>query len=130
MSLKIRIRRNAPSHHLNEWFGAGTSGGTGMLGSSATNGQPYCEYKIIPLSFNLQQRGNSTKEDFGEFPINIGQYVYGNCVYDDKEHHGRILSFYEEEGKNDEIKYVYILDQNREIVPLYPESIYVKEKDI
>ena len=121
----IKIRK--PRKKLNEWYGAGFSD-SNILGSSAgKSGQPYCEYRILPLSFNLQQKGNSSKEDFRDWPINIGQYVYGKCVYDKKEHHGRILNFYYEEGKNDLIKYIFILDQNREIVPLMPETVYVRE---
>lgn len=116
---------------LLEWYGAGagSTADSNVMGRSAgSSTQPYFQYSILPLSFDLQQKGNSTKLDLEEFPIIIGDFVTGTCFFDKKKHKGKILSFYREEGSTD-IKHVNILDDDtREILPLDPDTVRKYEK--
>lgn len=117
----MRLRRK----HLNEYYGQGFTGPSGSSSSSTLGSQPYCEYRILPLNHSLEQKGNSSKTQLHEFPIRVGDSVYGKCLYDGKIHSGKISRFYYEEGST-KIKYVYIIDQNAELVPLYPLTIKKK----
>lgn len=116
-----RIRKSP----LNEYYGQGFTGPSGSSSSSTLGSQPYCEYRILPLTHSLEQKGNSTKTNLHEFPIRVGDAVYGKCLYDGKIHTGKISRFYYEEGST-LIKYVYIIDQNAELVPLYPSTVKKK----
>lgn len=67
-------------------------------------------YKIMPLSFNLQQRGNDCKtKKYNKCKFNIGDNVRGTCLEDKKEHTGRITNILF--STNTEVPYlVYIID--------------------
>lgn len=115
---KIRIKRR-----LNETYGMSFVGPSGSNGSTSSNGMPYCEYRILPLLHNLEQKGNSSNINLKKNNrLYLGEHVYGICTYDDKVHHGVIQRFYREEGSL-KISLIYILDQNSQVVPLYPNSI-------
>lgn len=59
-------------------------------GSTRNNG---FLYKIMPLSFNLQQRGNDIKiKKYNKCKFNIGDNVKGLCIDDQKYHSGRITN--------------------------------------
>ena len=59
-------------------------------GSTRNNG---FLYKIMPLSFNLQQRGNDVKtKKYNKCKFNIGDNVKGLCIDDQKYHTGRITN--------------------------------------
>ena len=47
-------------------------------------------YNILPLQFNLQQKGNTKPNDKGVFKYYVGDYVTGICEYDDNQHNGII----------------------------------------
>lgn len=76
-------------------------------GSTRNNG---FLYKIMPLSFNLQQRGNDFKvKKYNKCKFNIGDNVRGLCLEDKKEHSGRITNILY--STNTEVPYlVYIID--------------------
>lgn len=106
-------------------YGVGFSGPSGSSGSTSSTGQPYCEYRILPLSHNLEQKGNTNK-DTNIVYISIGNKVSGKCVYDNKIHYGTITRLFVPEGSV-LVSLVYILDENSQIVPLYPETIKIKK---
>lgn len=78
------------------------------------------EYRLMPLSFNLQQKGN-TKSNLNiksRVKFNVSDYVSGICYYDKKEHSGEILNIIYDEKTNKPIS-VYILDdENKFVLPL------------
>lgn len=75
------------------------------------------EYKLMPLSFNLQQKGNdSLHPDLnGRFSYNHGDLVAGTCVYDKKEHYGTIINILYNEKTNKPV-IAYILDADSSLV--------------
>ena len=76
------------------------------------------EYRIMPLSFNLQQRGNSKIKYEKRVKFNVSDRVTGICYYDKKEHSGQILNIVYNEETNKPIT-AYILDnENKFVLPL------------
>ena len=69
------------------------------------------QYKLMPLSFNLQQKGNSHISLYTDIrhEFNIGDIVQGLCLYDQKEHIGYITQIIYDEKTNNPIS-VYIID--------------------
>ena len=69
------------------------------------------QYKLMPLSFNLQQKGNSkvyaSTDERNKF--NIGDIVTGLCLYDSKQHIGYITQIIYDEKTNKPLS-VYIMD--------------------
>lgn len=85
------------------------------------------QYKILPLSFNLQQKGNdiNTKR-FNKCSFNIGDYVYGYDINDDI-HYGNILRI--KINIHNKITRIYILDEDtRKQVSLIPDTVQIKRK--
>lgn len=107
--------KHIPIKPLNEYVG--------NMGYSSTIGGrsfPMFQYTIRAFNKDLEQKsGMNGNEDFS---ILIGHKVKGVCAYDNKEHEGVIKSFFKDKGGT-EIKYVYIIDQNSQMVPLWPETI-------
>lgn len=108
--MKVRIE------HIDEGFSAGyvTHSFNDIAGFS---------YNILPLKFNLQQKGNSKPNDKGVFKHYVGDYVKGTCEYDDKEHKGIIRHLYYS-PENGKVKLVYVQDMNtQQIVPLQADTV-------
>lgn len=109
--MKVRIQ------HINEG-----SFSTGFVSHSfdGTNG---FSYTILPLAFNLQQKGNTTPNDKGVFKYYVGDYVEGECEYDNKDHQGIIKYLYNDPNTN-KVKLVYVQDmKNQHIVPLKASTV-------
>ena len=89
-------------------------------------------YKLMPLSFNLQQRGNdkhnlslSNKDKFF-----IGDIVSGICLYDYKTHIGNITQIIYDEKTSNPIS-VYILDKDTKLnLPLNYSTLEKENKHI
>ena len=84
------------------------------------------EYKLMPLSFNLQQKGNDNthNELNGRFKYNHGDLVSGMCVYDKKDHYGTIINILYDE-KTNKPKIAYILDAESSLVlPLVYRTLF------
>lgn len=84
------------------------------------------EYKIMPLSFNLQQKGNDNLENNlnDRFSYNFGDLVQGVCVYDKAEHKGTIINILYNE-KTNKPKIAYILDAySSQVLPLIYNTLY------
>ena len=69
------------------------------------------QYKLMPLSFNLQQKGNSNTNFYTDKrnKFSIGDIVTGICLYDYKEHTGYITQIIYDEKTNNPLS-VYIMD--------------------
>lgn len=95
--------------------GVGTNGG-----GSGRN--PYFIYQILDLNSSLSQKGNTTAPK--KFHLLIGDKIKGVCALDNKEHTGVIQSFYVD-GNSKDMKptYIYILDEQSVLVPLFPKTI-------
>ena len=95
--------------------GVGTNGG-------GYGKNPYFIYQILDLNSTLSQKGNSSKA--AKFYLLVGDKVKGICALDNKEHTGLIQRFYVDEKSTDmKPTYIYILDTNSVVVPLYPKTI-------
>ena len=95
--------------------GVGTNGG----GSGKS---PYFIYQILDLNSSLSQKGNTTKPS--KFHLLVGDKVRGICALDNKEHTGLIQKFYVDANSKDmKPTYIYILDEQSVIVPLFPKTI-------
>ena len=83
------------------------------------------EYRLMPLSFNLQQKGNtkSLANVKHRVEYNNGDCVTGVCLYDKKLHTGYILNVLYDEQTNKPTT-VYILDsENKFVLPLSYKSL-------
>lgn len=88
------------------------------------------QYRILPLSFNLQQKGNDIKNMHiqNRDLYNIGDIVDGICLYDNKIHKGIILNIIYDEKTNNPIS-VYIMDKKtKHVLPLKYNSLYISNK--
>ncbi len=88
------------------------------------------QYRILPLSFNLQQKGNDIKNMHiqNRDLYNIGDIVDGICLYDNKIHKGTILNIIYDEKTNNPIS-VYIMDKKtKQVLPLKYNSLYISNK--
>ena len=88
------------------------------------------QYRILPLSFNLQQKGNDKKNMHIQKRdlYNIGDIVDGICLYDNKIHKGTILNIIYDEKTNNPIS-VYIMDKKtKQVLPLKYNSLYISNK--
>ena len=90
------------------------------------------QYKLMPLSFNLQQKGNDktflTKDNRDKFII--GDRVSGLCLYDNKEHKGHITNIIYDEKTNKPIS-VYILDaETKFYIPLSYQSLSTEPNSV
>ena len=84
------------------------------------------EYKIMPLSFNLQQKGNDNlpNELNNRFSFNYGDLVTGTCIYDQEEHQGTIINILYDE-KTNKPRIAYILDSYSSMVlPIIYSTLY------
>lgn len=84
------------------------------------------QYRLVPLSFNLQQKGNDIKNMHikNRDQYNIGDIVEGKCLYDNKIHFGNILQIIYDEKTNNPIT-VYILDKDtKQTLPLKYNTLY------
>ena len=89
------------------------------------------QYRIVPLSFNLQQKGNDIHNLHTDKRnlYNIGDIVQGICIYDKKEHIGQILNIIYDEKTNKPIV-VYIMDSETKFnLPLYYNSLFMSNKE-
>lgn len=89
------------------------------------------EYKICPLSFNLQQKGNDkqlaklNREVFSK-KIYVGNRVCGKSPKDGKKHIGKIVNFTFRNSSGRDLMFVWILDEKTMTrVYLDPETIEV-----
>ena len=88
------------------------------------------QYRILPLSFNLQQKGDDKNNmHIQERDLyNIGDIVDGICLYDNKIHKGTILNIIYDEKTNNPIS-VYIMDKKtKQVLPLKYNSLYISNK--
>ena len=88
------------------------------------------QYKLMPLSFNLQQKGNSksyiSTDERNKF--NIGDIVTGICLYDSKEHTGYITQIIYDEKTNKPLS-VYIMDYETKFnLPLNYSTLEIEYK--
>jgi hypothetical protein len=89
------------------------------------------EYKIMPLSFNLQQKGNDKEmakydKEFKEETLYIGNRVTGVSPKDDEEHTGKIVNFTFTDCTGRLIKYVWIFDEKTmKRIYLDPETVNI-----
>lgn len=80
-------------------------------------------YNILPLQFNLQQKGNTKPNDKGVFKYYVGDFVTGICEYDDNQHNGIIKHLYYD-PETAKVKLVYIQDmETQQIVPLKANTV-------
>lgn len=87
----------------------------------------YFEYRLLPLSNNLGQRGYKTfsKIELDTYPIKRGDYISGVSPKDEKRHYGTIQRFYVPEGET-EFEWVFILDKDSsEIIAVYPDTVKI-----
>lgn len=83
------------------------------------------EYRIMPLSFNLQQKGNDNLNNKlnDRFTFNHGDLVQGTCIYDKREHMGTIINILYDE-KTNKPRVAYILDtDSSQVLPLIYSSL-------
>ena len=110
---------------LNESYNSISLGAGQNYKSSADS--LYFEYKLLPLSNNLGQRGYKTfsKTELDTYPIKQGDYVSGVSPIDEKRHYGVIQRFYVPEGQT-EFEWVFILDKDTsEIIAVYPDTVKI-----
>lgn len=127
-NLKEGLQKIAPSS-VNEAYN-NLSLGYGHSYNSCAN-QPYFEYKILPLSSNLGQRGYKifSKSELDTYEIRKGDYISGINPLDEKRHYGVIQRFFIPEGDT-KFQWVFILDRDTsEIIPIYPDTIKIAFRD-
>lgn len=110
---------------LNEGYNS-MSLGIGQNYHSSADGL-YFEYRLLPLTNNLGQRGYKTytKAELDTFDIKKGDYVSGVSPIDEKRHYGVIQRFFIPEGST-EIEWVFILDKDTsEIMAVYPDTVKI-----
>lgn len=117
------IKKQNPSEAVYEYLGtySGNSGvGTNGGGSGSS---PYFVYQILSLNSTLSQKGNTTKPS--KFHLLVGDTVEGVCALDNKKHKGVIQKFFVSDTNADTMEptYIYILDTNAMVVPLFPKTI-------
>lgn len=80
------------------------------------------QYRIMPLSFNLQQRDNSTNRCIVTRCIfNIGDTVSGTCIYDNKIHTGKVVNIVFD--MEDDPLSLYIMDlSTRMVLPVKADT--------
>ena len=88
------------------------------------------QYRIMPLSFNLQQKGNSSNSCVVTRCIfNIGDNISGVCIYDKKKPTGRIVNIVFDE-QNDPLS-LYIMDhKTRMILPIIADTAKIISKKL
>lgn len=87
-------------------------------------------YSILPLSFNLQQKGNSKLNTKGIYKYYVGDFVSGICINDNKQHNGIIKYLHYKPGTT-KVQYTYILDnKTSQIIPLKADSVKKIKNDI
>lgn len=117
-SKSLSIDRRRADAILNEALGQGYSDS----GSFGWNGEPYCEYKIIPLNHDLEQKVPKPRAEDRGYSIQVGSFVIGKSKKDDKEYSGIVQRFVR--TNYNDIVTVYILArENGRIVPLDPDSV-------
>lgn len=110
---------------LNESYNS-LSLGIGSNYHSSADGL-YFEYRLLPLTNNLGQRGYKTytKAELDTFDIKKGDYISGVSPVDEKRHYGVIQRFFIPEGST-EIEWVFILDkETSEIMAVYPDTVKI-----
>lgn len=109
-----------PEEALNEGLPFGDPLGAGNSEGIQNNGDPFCEYKIMPLTSNLSQKDKPIR--LGEFPIYPGVYVTGKCPIDNEFHWGYVYRILK--NPDSSIAWVYILtDDTKEFIRLDPDTI-------
>ena len=110
---------------LNEGYNS-LSLGIGSNYHSSADGL-YFEYRLLPLTNNLGQRGYKTytKAELDTYDIKKGDYISGVSPIDEKRHYGVIQRFFIPEGST-EIEWVFILDkETSEIIAVYPDTVKI-----
>lgn len=109
-----------PEEALNEGLPFGDPLGAGNSEGIQNNGDPFCEYKLMPLTSNLSQKDKPIR--LGEFPIYPGVYVTGKCPIDNEFHWGYVYRILK--NPDSSIAWVYILtDDTKEFIRLDPDTI-------
>ena len=109
-----------PEETLNEGLPFGDPLGAGNSEGIQNNGDPFCEYKLMPLTSNLSQKDKPIR--LGEFPIYPGVYVTGKCPIDNEFHWGYVYRILK--NPDSSIAWVYILtDDTKEFIRLDPDTI-------
>lgn len=109
-----------PEEALNEGLPFGDPLGAGNSEGIQNNGDPFCEYKLVPLTSNLSQKDKPVK--LREFPIYPGVYVTGKCPIDNEFHWGYVYRILK--NPDSSIAWVYILtDDTKEFIRLDPDTI-------
>lgn len=109
-----------PEEALNEGLPFGDPLGAGNSEGIQNNGDPFCEYKLMPLTSNLSQKDKPVK--LREFPIYPGVYVTGKCPIDNEFHWGYVYRILK--NPDSSIAWVYILtDDTKEFIRLDPDTI-------
>lgn len=122
-SISTDIRRIGKA--LLESYGNGYTD-MGMFGGTGSNGQPYCDYRILPLSFDLQQKvdrgaSNRAKSSTNRV-IHEGDYVRGKSKNTGKEYEGKIQRM-ARNGYNDIITVYILAYKHGRMVALDPASV-------
>jgi len=115
--LRIGKDRNV----LNEEY-AGLSAGYNNI----TYNTPGFSYSIMPLQFNLCQRGNDNapKMNNKAYKHFVGELVRGISPYDEKEHKGVIVELYYTVEDNEKPSYCYITDmEDSQRILLYADTV-------
>lgn len=109
-----------PEEALNEGLPFGDPLGAGNSEGIQNNGDPFCEYKLMPLTSNLSQKDKPIR--LGEFPIYPGVYVTGKCPIDNEFHWGYVYRILK--NPDSSIAWVYILtDDTKEFIRLDQDTI-------
>lgn len=88
------------------------------------------QYRIMPLSFNLQQKGNSLihKTDNGVYKI--GDTISGKCLYDKKVHIGKVVNIIFDINTNKPLSF-YIMDsKTRQLLPIKADTAKYIQKNV
>lgn len=113
------VEQNILNEEFSSIFGMTYDGGHGYEGFS---------YELKPLSFNLEQKTGEAREN-GDYKFHQGDDVKGKCLYDDKEHSGKIQFLYWDGSSSTAPKMVYILDmETNNIIPLLTSTVKSDKK--
>ena len=122
-SLNTDIRRIG--NVLLESYGQGYTD-MGMFGGTGANGQPSCDYRILPLNFDLQQKVDrkavAHAHNANDKVIHEGDYVSGKSKKTGKEYEGKIVRM-ARNGFNDIITVYVLAYKVGRIVALDPSTI-------
>lgn len=88
------------------------------------------QYRIMPLAFNLQQRGNGPDSCvITRCIFNIGDNISGICSYDKKKHVGKVVNIVFD--TEDDPLILYVMDnKNRMMLPIQADTAKILSKKV